>query len=132
MGLSTTHGCWFGPYSAFTRWRNRVAQIAGYEIRPFPGGFIDQPVLDWSKFEPKNYLGEWDALPEDPLLVLLVHADDDGKIRPEHAGPLADRLDGLLADLRPEGLNDDIRPATERFVAGLRAAVAEGKAVRFH
>ena len=27
MGLDTTHGCWHGTYSAFNRWRNKIAEM---------------------------------------------------------------------------------------------------------
>lgn len=29
MGLDTTHGCWHGAYSAFMRWREKLAEVAG-------------------------------------------------------------------------------------------------------
>ncbi len=32
MGLDTSHDCWHGAYSAVTRWRNTVAEIAGYPL----------------------------------------------------------------------------------------------------
>lgn len=133
MGLDTTHGCWNGPYSAFTRWRNRVAQLGGYDLRPcteMPGSF--EVAIDWGQFVSKNYNGEWDETPSDILLVLIVHSDCDGQIDPKHAGPLADRLQAILDATPPRGLADDHRPATERFIAGLRLAAASGEPVRFH
>ena len=30
MGLHTTHGCWRGAYSAFMRWRMKLAEVAGF------------------------------------------------------------------------------------------------------
>jgi hypothetical protein len=30
MGLDTTHDCWHGAYSAFMRWRRKLAEVAGY------------------------------------------------------------------------------------------------------
>lgn len=30
MGLGTTHGCWHGAYSAFMRWRQMIAEVAGF------------------------------------------------------------------------------------------------------
>ena len=32
MGLDTSHGCWHGAYSAFTRWRTVLAQAAGIPL----------------------------------------------------------------------------------------------------
>ena len=34
MGLDTTHDCFHGAYSAFSRWRNAVAEAAGYMVAP--------------------------------------------------------------------------------------------------
>ena len=30
MGLDTTHDCWHGAYLAFSRWRDQLAEVAGY------------------------------------------------------------------------------------------------------
>jgi hypothetical protein len=32
MGLDTTHGCWNGAYSAFMRWRQEIARVAGIPL----------------------------------------------------------------------------------------------------
>lgn len=32
MGLDTTHGCWHGAYSAFSRWREELARKAGVPL----------------------------------------------------------------------------------------------------
>lgn len=164
MGLDTSHDCWHGAYSAFTTFRNELAKAAGYEItvHEYENGFKSPgPVLDYDRFTPENYQGEWAETPEDPLIVLLVHSDCDGVIRPAQAAALADRLEALLpaiAALHDEqrmsdgavitktadgGLHVERRPGhiharggmvkcTEKFIAGLRAAVAAGEDVDFH
>jgi hypothetical protein len=38
MGLDTSHGCWHGAYSAFSRWRTKLAEVAGVPL-PLMEGF---------------------------------------------------------------------------------------------
>ena len=98
MGLHVSHGTWEGAYSAFTRWRNRLAEVAGYWVCKIDydndGKCYDPevPIIDWGHVTRDQLLGEWAETPDDPLIVLIAHADDDGVIHPEQAGPLADRL----------------------------------------
>lgn len=142
MGLDTSHDCWHGAYSAFSRWRQAVARAAGYMVLPVTwpdmGYPTDSVMLEWHRYEQKNYLGEWDEMPADPLLILIVHSDCDGEIKPEHAGPLADRLEEILpnipdaADGGHIGCRGGYVEATRKFIAGLRAAAAAGEPVDFH
>lgn len=39
MGLSISHGAWMGSYSAFTAWRKRIAQVAGFPPLELMEGF---------------------------------------------------------------------------------------------
>lgn len=143
MGLDTSHGCWEGSYSAFTRWRNTLAQAAGYKIcQPSPeeiangvyGPYIGLP---WGEFRPENYQGEWNGFVpgDDPLLYLLVHSDCDGVIHPEQAVHIARRLEQLLPLLDDTEARGHIRPSmrakTQVFIDGLKAAVAAGEDVEF-
>ena len=137
MGLDTSHEAWSGAYGAFTRWRHKIAEAAGYEIAKVEGqyGPSDTVLIDWGHIQEKNYSGEWDEIPSDPLIVLIAHSDCDGVIHPEHAAPLADRLEELIP-LLPEGEAPghvrDWRDKTRQFVDGLRAAVAADEDVDFH
>ena len=81
MGLDTSHDCWHGAYSAFARWRKRIAAAVGINLDSMEG------------FGGSRSWSEW-AL--DPIAVLLNHSDCDGEIAHEVCGPLADRLEGLL------------------------------------
>jgi hypothetical protein len=141
MGLDTTHNCWHGAYSAFGRWRQMMAEVAGYAVWDVmvgrPGSAYPKPavMIDWGHVTEANLMGEWEATPADPLLVLIAHADDDGRIYPEQARPLADRLEALLPLLpATPGLGHvgDWRVTTQRFIDGLRAAAAAGEPVEFH
>ncbi len=143
MGLDTTHDCWHGPYSAFTRWRHVVARAAGYEVLPVKyedGTTMDTIMVDWGHITAANLQGEWDETPKDALMVLIAHSDCDGLIHPNQGRALADRLEGLLPLLQGGGRDggsaradyDGTRAATERFIAGLRAAAEAGEDVRFH
>lgn len=136
MGLDTTHEAWHGAYSAFSRWRHRLARVAGYEVVNIEGRWARETVLiDWGHIVEKNYYGEWDEPPRDPLIVLIAHSDCEGVIHPEHARPLADRLEELLP-LLPEGEGGghigDWRSKTRTFIDGLRAAAAAQEDIGFH
>lgn len=131
MGLDTTHNCWHVGYSAFTRWRNHVAEAAGYRVLPVrydSGIHFDTIMLEWHRYgETKELLGEWDETPPDPLIVLFAHSDCEGVIHPAQAGPLADRLDAIVPAMQEEE-----RAKTLQFIAGLREAVTKGEDVAFH
>jgi hypothetical protein len=37
MGLDISHGCWEGAYSAFMRWRQQIAEVAGIPLMLMDG-----------------------------------------------------------------------------------------------
>ena len=134
MGLDTSHDCWHGAYGAFTRWRDKLAEVAGYQLAKLDGDYRETVLIDWGHIEDKNYQGDWDAIPADPLILLIAHSDCDGVIHPEHAGPLADRLTELLPLVPDEVAPGHVRhwrETTQRFIDGLRAAAAAGEDVVF-
>lgn len=150
MGLDVSHDCWSGAYSAFSRWRERVAQAAGYGIRKFTreeadaagAGWlvhIDTVDIEWGPYTEDNIMGIWDETPDDPLLVLIVHSDCEGHIYPAQQLALADRLEGLrdhpfLAGTTHGHLNRQggYRGVIDQFVTGLRDAHSRGERVRFY
>lgn len=154
MGLDVSHEAWHGAYSAFTRWREALATAAGYEIGFLATGelFVDEgygprpPIgkwvplretilIDWGHIERKNYDGDWDVMPSDPLILLIAHSDCDGYIEPWHAGVLANRLEELIP-LIPEhqdmgGHVGNVRDKTRTFVDGARAAAKASERLEF-
>lgn len=139
MGLDTSHDCWHGAYSAFSRWRNALATAAGYELERvvYNGVPYDQPKrINWEALTDANFQGEWERTPEDPLVVLFAHSDCDGAIHPREAKVLADRLEELLPKLEALGEGGghigNYRDKTQTFIDGLRLAVASDESVRFH
>lgn len=132
MGLDTSHNCWHGPYSAFTRWRTAVARAAGYDVvQKVEQGFpFDEVQIDWTAITEAHLQGAWMMTPADPLVVLIAHSDCDGYIHPAQAAPLADRLEALLPQLSDGGpLSEQF--LTRRFIQGLRLAVARNELVEF-
>lgn len=130
MGLDTSHGCWHGGYGGFSRWRNTLAQAAGYKLTEGEYGRMGVD-LPWDMFEDKNYQGEWDSPPgDDPLLYLLAHSDCDGVIHPEHGVHIAARLEQLLPLL--DGDWEWAAPYARKFIEGLQAAAKAGEDVDFH
>ena len=119
MGLDTTHDCWHGPYGAFSRWRNAIAEAAGYEVGPTDHG--TQYLLDWDQYEWCNFQGMWQEQPSDALLVLLVHSDCDGYLFPEHLSGVAQRLEEVLPKLSDEWTIQK----TQQFIDGLHAASSQ-------
>jgi hypothetical protein len=142
MGLDTTHDCWHGAYSAFSRWRHEVARAAGYavwKIKHDDGTEMDTIMLDWGHVTQDNLMGKWEATPADPLIVLFAHADDEGMIYPAQGAPLADAIEALLPELERRGTGaghiegrGGFAGVARSFIAGLRKAAAAGEAVEFH
>lgn len=120
MGLDCSHDAWSGAYSAFARWREEITTAA--EVAPV-----------FSKYEMKNFSGEWDTLPPDMLFVLLVHSDCDGEIKPEHCEPIAKRLEELLPRLTGDrgGHIGNITEKTNQFISGLREAAKSNEPLEF-
>ena len=158
MGLDVSHGCWSGPYSSFTRWRNMIAVAAGYVVWPVLVDRVPSPtvMLDWSKITEANLEGRWERAPGDVLIYLLAHRDDAGILPADVCAPLANRLEVLVEDqhvvertlhwakstnfgygeqLGPaavEGLEDFFKRKTRTFVNGLRRAAEARDQVSFH
>lgn len=156
MGLDVSHDAWSGPYSAFMSWRIALQKAAGWHpIEDYNEWYgVDTHVINWDAVTDENIGGEWEAVPEDPLIVLIAHSDCDGTIPVPALAPLADRLEGLLDKFvdngppghprpRPERWPEDepwpphrahydgYRAATERFITGLRAAASAGEPLEF-
>ena len=133
MGLDISHDAWQGSYNAFSRWRDFLAEKAGYELIPWPTKYQPTIMIDWGHIEDKNYYGDWDTPPNDPLIFLFAHSDCDGIIKPEHAALIADRLEEMLPVLDEPGVGhiDNYKTTTERFIRGARDAVNNGENLRF-
>lgn len=155
MGLDTTHDAWHGAYSAFSRWRNKLAEVAGYTFHPDGDPFDAYGMkvisisrlmvdIDWGAIEGvigRDLMGKWPQMPvrpdgiPDPLIVLLAHSDCEGEIQEEFCAPLADRLEELLPLLGDEeggGHIGSYREKTEQFIRGLRKAAKREEKVGFH
>lgn len=157
MGLDTTHDAWHGAYSAFHRWRQRIAEAAGFpqldlmemywsgktisglpmEIRWLPNdwqGSTAQAERYWLHHREKLPLRWNDVEGDKRLRPLLEHSDCDGDLAPAHCAIIADALEELLPKLDGEGGGHigNWREKTEKFIAGCRAAAAAGEALEFH
>ena len=139
MGLDTSHDAWHGAYSAFDRWRNKIAEVAGYAVWPVQnehGILKDTVMIDWGHIIEDNLMGKWEKPPEDPLIILIAHSDCEGEIQTEHCHALADRLVGLLPDLANEqdvgGHIGNYVDKTKTFIEGLRRAANAKETLDFH
>lgn len=137
MGLDTSHNCWHGAYSAFSRWRHKIARVAGYDVFKvvYEDGYTqDTIMIDWGHITGDNLMGKWEILPKDPLIILFAHSDCEGVIYPDAASLLADRLEELLPLLDGDGGGHigSYKDKTMAFIDGLRNAAIVGEVVDFH
>lgn len=133
MGLDTTHDCWHGAYSAFGRWREKIAEVAGLPPLGLMEGFYTRLADGIGKAYPTLPI-KWEWLKPDPLHILLNHSDCDGEIDWRDCPSIADRLEELLP-LLPEGNLAHIenwRNRTTAFIKGLREAYNKRENVEFH
>lgn len=149
MGLDTSHDCWHGAYSAFMRWRQMLAEVAGLPPLELMEGFympngLNDPIPDarrglndaqaYSDLQRRLPI-KWNCLKPSPLHDLLNHSDCDGEIESEDCGPIADALQELLPKLPAGDGGGHIgnwRDKTAQFIAGLRLAASKGENVNFH
>ena len=141
MGLDMSHDAWHGAYSAFKRFREEVATAAGIPLvqaaypKEYGGGSRLEPDIPWDRFTAENLQGDWDTPPDDPLFILLVHSDCDGRIPTQYCEHLANRLEQLIPALPSEGAGHlalgGSQAKARQLVEGLRDAAAAGEDVEF-
>jgi hypothetical protein len=146
MGLDCSHDAWHGAYSAFMRWRNKLAEVAGLPPLQLMEGFFvkgeyTDPFRTLAREYPEsaeNFYAclpiKWDALKPDPLYYLLYHSDCDGHIPPGRCKRIAGRLEQLLPLLPDEDDGGHIgswKEKTQTFIDGLRAAAAANEPLEF-
>lgn len=158
MGLDCSHNAWHGAYSAFMRWRQKLAEVAGLPPLMLMEGFytpLDDRHMPATLYhgmgtnEPaygpdsRPYMAalddqlpiQWECLTPSPLHELLHHSDCDGEIPADRCGPIADALEALVPLLPDEMAGGHIghwREKTTQFIAGLRAAAAAGEPLAFY
>jgi hypothetical protein len=98
MGVSLSENTFDGSCTYFNKLRCFIAKLAGYEIKTIEYTFCKTSCidLDYSKYSKKNYFGDWDKIPEDPLIILFVHSDCDGFFRHTYCEILAKSLEDIL------------------------------------
>lgn len=134
--MDISHGCYSGPPGNFDALRLLWSEVAGYgiaDMRPIGGPIM--PDLDLRYFCDDDFLGEWPhGAPEDPLLIILVHREDAGRIKANHCPYLADRLEQLEGRMMA-GSRFHNTPTwvllTQQFIRGLRSAAAYKQDVVF-
>lgn len=154
MGLDCSHDAWRGAYTAFRRWRIKLAEVAGLPPLELMEGFYAPLGLDnrnstfrWGLDPSLNLqptaLGtldsllpiKWGCLKENPLNELLNHSDCDGEIPADRCEAIADELEKLIPLLPNEDAGGHIgnwREKTQFFVDGLRRAAKAGEPLEFY
>lgn len=113
MGLDCTHGAWSGPYSAFNRWRRKVAAACGGS---FPGrNFYDPAVVPEAHRE--------------GAALFLGHSDCEGILAPAECRKVAAFLRWVAPRVPEQGRPD--RDFALQFAAGCERAAAAGEDLLF-
>lgn len=144
MGLDISHDTWHGAYSAFHRWRKRIAQLAGYPPLELMQGFYGdsncihlasreipfKEGFNWLAGPIKEIHNQlpilWSSLKERALNELLYHSDCEGSIGWNNCQAIADELKELipLMDENEDGGGHigNWRETTQKFINGLETA----------
>lgn len=143
MGLDTSHDAFHGAYSAFNSLRQEVAAVIGGSYPPhWLRSFNGDPAMDERGHVLTDLTLDRERIyyPDDigdGMREFLMHSDCDGDISPEMCVKVADDLEAIL-DRMPEGGHGHIaarggyREVLRKFIAGCRAAAAEGVPLGFH
>lgn len=134
MGLDTTHDCFHGPYSQFMQWREWLNYFVMRERAK--NGDVNANEVSHLGVTREALMRAWnEGLYDDqsvPINVLMAHSDCDGEITADMCAPLADALQALADQyMPPRGTYDAMRPATDRFIKGLRLAASRNEPVTF-
>lgn len=122
--MNVSHGCYSGTEAGFDSLRCVWAEAAGYGVEDHrdQGGPV-MPNVDLRFFTMNDMLGEWpDGAPDDPLLILLIHFETEGRIKWQHCPILADRLEDLERVMSIPGTTPAGVLLTQQFYRGLRTA----------
>ena len=132
LQLDISHGCFQGSYGAFDALRLAWSQAAGYGVSDHRyGGGPVVPNISFELYTHADSLGDWpDGAPDDPLIILLVHYETEGRIQWQHCPVVADRLQELESVLLKAYMTPMVL-ATQQFVRGLRTAAHYRQDVEF-
>jgi hypothetical protein len=147
MGLDISHDAWHGAYSAFHRWRSKIAEVNGIPLELMDGFYYKHyTIKSILEHQTLGYGTEtllhidsllpiyWDILKPDVLHILLIHSDCDGTIEVEHLEGIANRLEETLPLLPEQDDNGHIgnwREKTQKFIDGCRLALSQNEPLRF-
>ena len=112
MGLDFSHGDAYWSYSSFNRFRERLAQTAGFNLREMQG-------FDGRK--------SWDNI-KDPIKGLLNHSDCDGALTETQCKAIIPRLKELITFWDEEDY--DKRKAL-RLIDGIEEAMKKNEEFYF-
>ena len=142
--LMVGKGGFYGPPLQFAQLRSALAKAAGIpttkmHIVSEEGDDVAVEVPDLDQFDlvEANIYGSWDTPPDDPILYLLAHSDEEGVIEEEHMLPLASRLTelkGMVYDMFADEDTEKARGmyrAIDHLAGTIAASYAENIPVIF-
>lgn len=132
LSLSTTHGCWEGPYSDFHEWRAWIAARVGLPLNLMQGFYRvpNRPRMREDEIELPGLPIPWSII-NDPLVLLLDHSDCEGCLKWWDCDKIAIRLLQTLRDA-PSGTPKWLIDATKSFALGCLRAYKLREHVEFH
>ncbi len=112
MGIDFSHGQARWSYGGFNNFRQRLAQILGFNLNDMIGFGGD---LSWDQVH-------------DPIKDLLDHSDCDGDLSPEQCATIAPRLREMVTAW-PNDEYDKV--SALKLAEGMELAAAEGERLIF-
>ena len=112
MGLYFSHGNARWSYSGFNSFRERLAKIAGFDLREMRGF---------------NGHKRWDKI-KDPIKDLLNHSDCDDELTPEQCRVIAPRLTEMIKYWDDDDY--DKQEASE-LIRGMEEAISKNESLVF-
>jgi hypothetical protein len=144
MGLNISHDAWYGSYSAFNRYREKIAEVMGLPPLELMEGFYT--LLDY-KFPKGDELEmyklrtifkqmpiKWSCLKPNPIYEFLYHSDCDGYINWKACYKIANELEKLLPLLENQdggGHIGNYKEKTEKLIEGMRLAYSKKEKLIF-
>ena len=101
--MKISHDAYEGSFADFVKFRKVLALVSEIGLRPAPDDIKEFeeyiPNIDFEEYDEENSMGEWDEVPEEPLIIIFTHLDSGGVIHPQHMEPLIKRLDDIIAEV---------------------------------
>ena len=118
MGIQFSHCKASWSYSGFMRFRERLAESIGMQLRKMPGFRDNQEEFAWEDYD-------------DPIIPFLNHSDCDGVLTPEQCRTIAPRLREIISTWEDNFENSYDLEMAEELIRGMEIAEKENENLQF-